>query len=170
MALTRCPQCSEELSDKIAICPHCGYALHRTAPVDSSPEVVPQDRTPAETPRQVIPDPAPSEEDRPTGPSGIEERFRQIHAEKGAIPAIKYWREVTGVSLKDAKDFYDQERAAGRLGATPPRSKRQGCVLALVVGFLVLAFAAVVAMVDFSCSHSGLSHHARTRRMLHHHR
>jgi ribosomal protein L7/L12 len=174
MALTRCPRCSEELSDKIAICPHCAYALPgpAAAPVSDkrSRAIVREAQKSEETPAPAASGPAPLEEDQPTGPSGIEARFQQIHAEEGAISAIKYWREVTGTSLKDAKTFYDQEKAAGRLAGTPQRSKRRGCVVGSVVGLLALAFAALVAMADFSCRYSRLSHHLRTRRLLHHHR
>ena len=101
MALTRCPECSGQVSDQAATCPHCGYPLHRAA--DSR--------------------------------INIEERFRQIHAEKGPIQAIKYWREMTGVSLLEAKAFYDQEKGAGRLGLGGTSPVRSGC-LTLVMGIL----------------------------------
>jgi hypothetical protein len=31
MALIKCPECSGDISDKAAACPHCGYPIGRTA-------------------------------------------------------------------------------------------------------------------------------------------
>jgi hypothetical protein len=108
----------------------------------------------------------PREVSQASSPPGIEERFRQIYTEEGAIPAIKYWREVTGTSLAKAKAFYDQEKAAGRLGETR-RPQRQSCTVALIAGFLA-AFAAVVVLIAFSCSHSTY-HQSQAKRVLHDH-
>jgi hypothetical protein len=90
-----------------------------------------------------------------SAPAGIEERFRQIHAEQGAIQAIKYWRQVTGSSLAQAKAFYDQEKAAGRLVEPQPRSKGTGCLVALAVGAFIVALAVAIGAINYSCSQSG---------------
>ena len=33
MALTNCPECSKEISDRVKNCPHCGYPLVEDAKV-----------------------------------------------------------------------------------------------------------------------------------------
>jgi len=160
VALTRCPKCSEEVSDKVITCPRCGYSLR-------GPVAEPVSTKSTEQPRSEIQKPEdPREASQASSPPGIEERFRQIYAQEGAIPAIKYWREVTGTSLAKAKAFYDQEKAAGRLGETR-RPQRQGCTVALVAGFLA-AFAAVVILIAFSCSHSTAYHQSHAKRVLQH--
>jgi hypothetical protein len=69
----------------------------------------------------------------------VEERFRQIHAEKGPIQAIKYLREKTGKSLGEAKAYYDREKAAGRLGAPiagAGGTTKSGCLTVIVAAIL----------------------------------
>jgi hypothetical protein len=152
MALTRCPQRSEEVSDKVATCPRCGYSLHASAaqePSKGTGEVRTEIQNPA-----ARPEPAQS-----AAPSGIEERFRQIYAEKGAIQAIKYWREVTGASLAQAKAFYDQERASGRLGEAARRQKPQSCSMILLMIIIVLAFAAAFIVITFPLIQRGSYHY-----------
>jgi hypothetical protein len=149
MALTRCPQCSEELSDKVTTCPNCGYSLREHAT-----EAVPT--RPAQEGSAVIPKPeAAGKATEASVPAGIEERFRQVHAEQGPIQAIKYWRQVTGASLAQAKAFYDQEKAAGRLGEPQPRSKGSGCLVALAVAAFVVALAVAIGAINYSCSQNG---------------
>jgi ribosomal protein L7/L12 len=181
MAETRCPRCTEELSDKVAICPHCGYALHgptadsrelgeiassQSASIGAqSPDA---DERRSEIKKEETTEPVPVQ---PT--LSREEEFRRIHAEAGPIQAIKYWREVTGSSLADAKAFYDQEKAAGRLGTPAPHPKRKGCLKALFVLIAIVAVIAGVILIQFSCGQPGTystgSHHGHSRRMHHHH-
>jgi len=149
MALTRCPQCSEELSEKVTTCPNCGYLLREQAT-----EAVPT--RPAPESSRAMPKPeAASKATEASAPAGIEERFRQIHAEQGAIQAIKYWRQVTGASLAQGKAFYDQEKAAGRLAEPQPRSKGSGCLVALAVGAFIVALAVAIGAINYSCSQNG---------------
>jgi hypothetical protein len=69
----------------------------------------------------------------------VEERFRQIHGEKGPIQAIKYLREQTGKSLGEAKAYYDREKAAGRLVAPiagTGGASKSGCLTVMVAAIL----------------------------------
>jgi hypothetical protein len=146
----------------VVTCPRCGYSLRGPVPEAVSTKS-------AEPPRSEIQKPeGPREASQASSPPGIEQRFRQIYTEEGAIPAIKYWREVTGTSLAKAKAFYDREKAAGRLGETRP-PQRQSCIVALVAGFLAVTVAAGVILMAYSCSHSTAYHQSHAKRVLHHH-
>lgn len=147
MALTRCPQCSEEISDKVAVCPRCGYQLHGQA-VETAPW-----KSAGESPQKPAISTGPA---KPTSLSaGAEERFRQIYATQGAIEAIKYWREMTGASLAQAKAFYDHEKAAGRLGEPKPRSRGIGCLVTMIVVTSIVALAVAIGVINYSCRQSG---------------
>lgn len=47
-----------------------------------------------------------------------QERFHQIHREKGLVEAIQYLRE-TGIKSSEIRAFLEQERAAGRIPKLP---------------------------------------------------
>jgi hypothetical protein len=170
MALTRCPRCSEELSDKVAICPHCDYSLHgpaADAPSATDPAEMPPDLPkPESKPKPVESASAALVRYKPKAPPGVQERSRQIYTEQRPIPAIKYWSQVTGARLTEAKAFHDQESKAGRLSRPSKRSQLRGCLVAWLVGLLVLVLSTVAALLESSHTHSG--HHHPGRMMSHH--
>ena len=82
MALIHCPECSQEVSDQAAACPHCGYPLQAQRPV---------------------PNPV---------PDGVEARLRQTLLSQGKIAAVKLCRKLhPGISLAEAKGRVDQVEA-----------------------------------------------------------
>ena len=152
MALTRCARCSEELSDQVTTCPNCGYSL-RELPADASPtRPAPESSVTPATPE--VPNKAPR--DSPT--AGIEETFRKVYSEQGPIQAIKYWRQVTGASLAQAKAFYDQEKTAGRLGETARQAKPLGCSWLLLLILLVLVLVAAYVLISLALIQKGSYH------------
>lgn len=167
MAQTRCPRCSEELSDKVAICPHCGYLLHGPAPeapsatnppevrpdvpkLESKPEPVKSASASLRRDESASPASAGPLRDKTTAPPNVE-RFRQIYAEQGATPALKYWHEE--IARLKAKTSRDREKKAGRISQPPKHSLRHGCLVALVVGFLFLVLSTVLTLLDSSRTH-----------------
>ena len=82
MALISCPECSHEVSDQAAACPHCGFPLRAKPPVVS-----------------------PSANDADT-------RIVQALLTQGKIAAIKLARELhPGLSLSEAKALVDRLEA-----------------------------------------------------------
>lgn len=55
------------------------------------------------------------------GESDLEERARLLYLEKGVVEAVKLYRNVTGASLKEAKDWVDARSPGWRdsTGAAP---------------------------------------------------
>ena len=47
-----------------------------------------------------------------------QERFHQIHREKGLVEAIQYLRD-TGIKSSEIRTFLEQERASGRIPKLP---------------------------------------------------
>ena len=78
MALIKCPECGKEVSDKASACIHCGYPLQEQK----------MTTTMSNSKKVVI------------------HSFDTPSPQK--IPAIKVVREITGMSLADAKDFIEQ--------------------------------------------------------------
>lgn len=40
MALIKCPECSREISDKAAACPHCGFPISKSSELEPQPVTV----------------------------------------------------------------------------------------------------------------------------------
>lgn len=51
MALIKCPECNKEISDKAAVCPHCGFAI---IPVNQELSTPPNDPTPVPDGYEII--------------------------------------------------------------------------------------------------------------------
>jgi Uncharacterised protein family UPF0547 len=63
----------------------------------------------------------------------IEQRFRELMATKGPIHAVKYLREETGMSLTEAKAWYDRMKADTNV--------RRGCLTLIVLAATGIAHA-----------------------------
>ena len=99
MALISCPECTREVSDQAAACPHCGYPLH-TQPPATSP---------------VLGD--------------TDARLTQALLTQGKIAAIKLCRELyPDLGLAEAKARVDRLEANLPAGSGP-RVGGGGCLL-----------------------------------------
>ena len=113
MALIKCPECGNDVSDQAASCPRCGYPVQRSS------------------------GPMPA----PAGESELDALVRRTLVEKGKIAAIKLYRErKRGAGLAEAKDYVDGLEAAIPPGQRS-RSKPAGCLGVIIV--LVVALAAL---------------------------
>ena len=82
MALITCPECGKQISDKAPACIHCGYPLQEQPPINNTASSASNSKKVA-IPSFATPTPQ-------------------------KIPAIKVVREITGMSLAEAKDFVEQ--------------------------------------------------------------
>lgn len=124
--MKRCPYCDHFNLDDAKNCERCGGELAGSA---SSP---PRETAP---PANEVPSPAPA-----GAQSSVEDEVLQIARNAGKIPAIKVYREMTGVGLKEAKDAV--EAIMARHGI---ESKGTGCGTAMLL--LVAACVVVWRMV-----------------------
>ena len=99
MALITCPECSREVSDQAAACPHCGYPL-RTKLAPATPAI-----------------------------GDADTRILQTLQIQGKIPAIKLCRELhPGMDLAEAKARVDALEAK-LPATSPLRTGGAGCLL-----------------------------------------
>jgi len=113
MALIKCPECAQDVSDQAASCPQCGHPFQRT-----------NGATPASA-----------------GASELDALVRRTLFEKGKIAAIKLYRErKAGIGLAEAKDHVERIEAAVAPGMKA-HSKPAGCLglfVVVIAGALLL--------------------------------
>ena len=113
MALIKCPECAQDVSDQAASCPQCGYPIQRT-----------NGATPASA-----------------GASELDALVRRTLIEKGKIAAIKLYRErKPGIGLAVAKEYVERIEATVAPGMKA-HSKPEGCFglfVVVIAGALLL--------------------------------
>ena len=113
MALIKCPDCAQDVSDQAASCPQCGHPSQRTngATLVSA------------------------------GASELDALVRRTLMEKGKIAAIKLYRDAKpGVGLAEAKDHLERIEVTVAPGMKAP-SKPAGCfglLVAAITGAVLL--------------------------------
>ena len=113
LALIKCPECAQEVSDQAASCPQCGYPIQRTG--------------------GAVPASA--------GASELDALVLRTRMEKGKIAAIKLYRDrKPGVGLAEAKGHVERIEASIAPGLRA-RSNPAGCLglfVAVIVGLGLL--------------------------------
>lgn len=81
------------------------------------------------------------------GMGNLENQALSVLQEKGLIDAIKYYREQTGLGLKESKEAV--EGLAQGHGVELPKSSATGCLLVVGLAALVLILAICIFFLSF---------------------
>ncbi len=118
MALLKCPECSNEVSDKAVSCPKCGHPLQNTSPQAATPQA----------------------------PPDVDTLVKQMFSQRGKIAAIKLYRTYNpSVGIAEAKQYVDRLEA-GLPPGTVKNVRPQGCSPMVAFGGLFIAACAIFAI------------------------
>jgi len=117
MALIKCPECSNEVSDKAIACPKCGYPLQ------------------------------PAAQPQPSDPALQAQIKQTLLNEGPIAAIKLYREKVPGSGLIDAKRYVEQIQATLPPGTTTKSKPRsQGCLILItfIIAFLAIAVWSIV--------------------------
>ena len=118
MAPIKCPECSNEVSDKAVSCPKCGHPLQGTTPPVATPQA----------------------------PPDVDTLVKQMLSHGGKIAAIKLYRTYNpSAGLAEAKQHVERLEA-GLPQGTVKNVQPQGCSPIVAFGGLFLAVCAIFAI------------------------
>jgi ribosomal protein L7/L12 len=145
-----CRFCDARVSDSKISCPNCGAVLDlvRHAEEASKPKVGPS--TPAPQPTRETSGASQGPQGRPAGNSRIspetEQKLAELVARGELIQAIKAYRQLTGASLSEAKDYVESfGSGAGKPGCAAGCLKSAvGCFVIVIVAVFGTIFLAAV--------------------------